>query len=529
MHRCLLVTEIFQLIAQFADLAPSDHPSPSAVLAQTCRHFHEPALDIRWRALISLCPLLACFPDDVCVKDTKETYTFTSQPILPAHWTRFQHYSHRVRSIHCSDHNSGLTSVGFRTLDLYRPGDPKIPLLPNLQELYWDDFRPGVAPYIRLFIQPALVTFHIISVSNPSLIAGFLDALARHAPALERLRIRSPRARPSPVQHGEAASQRAIMVTHTLSRALCSLRSLSELVIRVPPLGADHLLSLAHLPNLEILSCSLLDPGGDSMDASSLASSDADLQWWQFPALRRLDVTARDISAVSALIRAISSSHLIKISVHLETQPKATCVQDLFHALSTHHRNMREISILLSLRNSSDLMLNATSEGHLLTSTTLRPLLRLHALSHLYFVQLPFDLDDDFVQHASLAWPSLKKLSLGTMVRGRTTGVTMDGLRALAARCVCLQELALAIDIVPQNGLLGRRQCEASNLKTLDIGCTSIPADDVGRFINFVAQVFPHCNVCDSHDPFDNVRNKQIERLKLGIVQTHENGYSNSC
>ncbi len=461
--------------------------------------------------------------------------TFTSKPILPAHWTRFQHYSHRVRSIHCSDHNSGLTSVGFRTLDLYRPGDPKIPLLPNLQELYWDDFRPGVAPYIRLFIQPALVTFHIISVSNPSLIAGFLDALARHAPALERLRIRSPRARPSPVQHGEAASQRAIMVTHTLYRALCSLRSLSELVIRVPPLGADHLLSLAHLPNLEILSCSLLDPGGDSMDPSSLASSDADLQWWQFPALRRLDVTARDVSAVSALIRAVSSSHLIKISVHLETQPKTTCVQDFFHALSTHHRNMREISILLSLRNSSDLVSNATSEGHILTSTTLRPLLRLHALSHLYAVQLPFDLDDDFVRDASLAWPSLEKLSLGTMVRCRTTGVTMDGLRALAARCFCLQELALAIDIVPRTAslLLGRHwgantANSASNLKTLDIGCTSIPADDVGRFISFVAQVFPHCNICDSHDPFDNVRNKQIERLKLGIVQTHGNVFSSS-
>ena len=75
MHHCLHVTEIVDLIAQYSEMPlPGSHQCPSVALSQTCKAFYEPALNIHWKALETLRPFMACFPEDVCAPDEKGTY-----------------------------------------------------------------------------------------------------------------------------------------------------------------------------------------------------------------------------------------------------------------------------------------------------------------------------------------------------------------------------------------------------------------------------------------------------------------------
>lgn len=77
MHHCLHVTEIVDLIAQCSESFSPGSPHgrcSSVALSQTCKAFYEPALNIHWRTLETLKPLMACFPDDVCAPDEKGNY-----------------------------------------------------------------------------------------------------------------------------------------------------------------------------------------------------------------------------------------------------------------------------------------------------------------------------------------------------------------------------------------------------------------------------------------------------------------------
>lgn len=66
MHPCLLVSEIFELIAHFSNEEGCTPGSPAA-LARTCRAFYDTAETVLWRRLNGLTPLLHCFDRDICV------------------------------------------------------------------------------------------------------------------------------------------------------------------------------------------------------------------------------------------------------------------------------------------------------------------------------------------------------------------------------------------------------------------------------------------------------------------------------
>jgi hypothetical protein len=63
-HPCLKALNILSTICDFALQAPEDGPKTLAAVAVTCRAFENTALDVLWRTLPNLVPLVKCLPPD---------------------------------------------------------------------------------------------------------------------------------------------------------------------------------------------------------------------------------------------------------------------------------------------------------------------------------------------------------------------------------------------------------------------------------------------------------------------------------
>lgn len=73
-HRCLLIPEIVQLISGEVDTSFHGVEKRKALsaLAQTCRSFQEPALNLLWHTLHSIKPLIMCMPSNLWKLKKKE-------------------------------------------------------------------------------------------------------------------------------------------------------------------------------------------------------------------------------------------------------------------------------------------------------------------------------------------------------------------------------------------------------------------------------------------------------------------------
>ena len=72
-HRCLLVPELFTLVCE--GLTHDYERSVTlASLARTCRAFEGPALDILWRNIEGLHPILCTMPSDLFEMKAKDGY-----------------------------------------------------------------------------------------------------------------------------------------------------------------------------------------------------------------------------------------------------------------------------------------------------------------------------------------------------------------------------------------------------------------------------------------------------------------------
>lgn len=77
MHNCLRVAELFDRICRLAIVSEGHNEWPTAgmstlaALCRTCHLFHEPALNILYKSLESLRPLLSCLPTTIILTEEK--------------------------------------------------------------------------------------------------------------------------------------------------------------------------------------------------------------------------------------------------------------------------------------------------------------------------------------------------------------------------------------------------------------------------------------------------------------------------
>ena len=78
-HRCLLVPELFSLVCEAlrhdrCDMRLRRRLATLASLARTCHAFEGPALDVLWREIEGLRPLLCTMPSDLFEMKAKDWY-----------------------------------------------------------------------------------------------------------------------------------------------------------------------------------------------------------------------------------------------------------------------------------------------------------------------------------------------------------------------------------------------------------------------------------------------------------------------
>ncbi|KAI8980771.1 hypothetical protein BD414DRAFT_420790 [Trametes punicea] len=121
-------------------------------LARTCKAFKEPALNVLWRDLDSLTPLLGLFPSTILRRARRPGLGLTKPP-EKQDWAKLLEYGERVRSIAYVESSGNIHPSILPLLDEHKPVRH---LLPNLTSLTWRVESATSLERCRMFLGPRL-------------------------------------------------------------------------------------------------------------------------------------------------------------------------------------------------------------------------------------------------------------------------------------------------------------------------------------------------------------------------------------
>ncbi|KAJ4485925.1 hypothetical protein J3R30DRAFT_3282866 [Lentinula aciculospora] len=125
-------------------------------LARTCRAISEPALNVLWRDLDSLIPIIGLFPSTMLKKVRKPGLGLSKEP-TEEDWAKIMTYGERVRSVAYNETANNISPTVFPMLTQNRPREY---MLPNLSYLAWKIETSGALDYCSMFLSPAIEGLH---------------------------------------------------------------------------------------------------------------------------------------------------------------------------------------------------------------------------------------------------------------------------------------------------------------------------------------------------------------------------------
>ncbi|KAG2069539.1 hypothetical protein BDR04DRAFT_1101412 [Suillus decipiens] len=307
--RCIMISELRWKI--FEQIAPPDMPvvrllelgkvikdfelksMRKALLAPalTCKSFAGPALDLLWRHLGGVEPLIRCLPQSLWKKDG-EKLEFQRTMNLDD-WSIFCKYNHRVRSLlnQCYEYSTDTICSTEIWRALNHPPF-SLPLLPNLTSLTWTKTSDETFHYIQLFVTPKLTMLNInISAMRNLFTFGpaeqsILSSIAKSCPSISHLDLDF-------VRYGNGPTE-LVGNTSTL------LQSWSQLISsRTGTVSEAAISYLSNLPSLRILKFTL---------PSTVISVDTQksLQRPAFCALQELDISCENMDLLDAFLKQLA-------------------------------------------------------------------------------------------------------------------------------------------------------------------------------------------------------------------------------
>ncbi|KAJ2919263.1 hypothetical protein MD484_g1180, partial [Candolleomyces efflorescens] len=126
-------------------------------LARVCRALCEPALDVLWRELDSIVPILGLFPPSVLKKARRPGLGFARVPQEPD-WDTILKYKERIRRVLYDETANNVAASVFSIIDEHRPC---LYILPNLQELVWRVETPAGLDRCAMFLSPRLRSIQV--------------------------------------------------------------------------------------------------------------------------------------------------------------------------------------------------------------------------------------------------------------------------------------------------------------------------------------------------------------------------------
>ncbi|KAF7789680.1 hypothetical protein EIP86_000626 [Pleurotus ostreatoroseus] len=372
-----------------------------------------------------------------------------------------------------------------------------------------------VATLLEALVNPNLHILRIVYLRECFTSPSF-DILRLKAPRLQKLQVKLAKLGGSSA--GAAANRSLLSLIPNFSL-------LTTLLYIDTILPTTVIVHLGTLPHLKVLNAAL-----GSGSTSTLAE-----QRTLFPKLRRLWLAAIDAADVADLLEAISSTSLESLYFVVKVQPKSTLFGRCLD-LAARHPQLSQLNIHYS--REVRVRTNLTLE-YIVDSVALQPLLKLPHLTNLGLRDTPLQLNDDFIHSLATSASQLRELVLGTSVRQRTSGLTMEGLKPLALHCPKLYLLAMTFATPPArestlksklNWVFDRHQQHAvtdgeegrsTSLRFLDIGSSRI--QDPEAVAAFVTRYFPNVQeISDLWDLF--LSHKNIGKLNRLIRKWGQGG-----
>ncbi|KAK6969447.1 hypothetical protein R3P38DRAFT_3243229 [Favolaschia claudopus] len=426
MHRCWDIAELVRAI--FDDLDPDsyycdedDIPTHVATLlhlAQTCRQFTEPALDLIWREHSGLSNVLKCLPADawsVCDNHFK-----INSPLRPEDWDRALYHSKRIRKFVDMDPDITLDTSTLTAITSL----PASTLLPNVQRMSLHCSVP-IFPHIMHIVGQRIVDVAII-LDDPSLHFSALEPLAFPNRVLNHLAI----------ECYAASRDFAHELIPPFVLEMNDLRVLQ--VASLNQLACQHISTFSNMYHLwvrDLTEIPFPDPLSD--------------QHTPFPALTHLNMHTSDITFGTNFIEVLQAAPLVHLSVGSTQNCDLSNAASLFSAVYTATLPSHLDSLSISMEEDNTIV-RASPAIYTMPADMIHPLtgyvnLRFVSLQCPIFARL----DDSMMDELARAWPYLERLFIAGHCRDfelETSHRTVESLVSLAHFCPRLDTLALIID-----------------------------------------------------------------------------------
>ncbi|KAG2358713.1 hypothetical protein BDR07DRAFT_1416791 [Suillus spraguei] len=387
------------------------HHKSLPALASTCRIFERPALDVLWRNLQSVEPLVKCLPSDLFGNEQGRI---------------FCKYTSRVHSITQSDRSAVIEPLGSLMLSF---SSAPASLFPNLRRLKWHtDGTHCAAEFLRMAFVPTLLSLDMQFSSASSKFLSVLSSLGALCPQLQILNMRFPSATHDLLRKTSPFVAQSISQLHRLEGLF---------VWDLGDQGNKHLMQLQTLQTLWL-------------DLKTSSAWERQSLLARFPGFHGLDSLVLFIDNLEHASNFLSSLQVIdseNIGIRLTGGPSAsssTTLSQFFTILgeTCDHDNLISFSLLQSTKVSTN-------------PDIFKPLYACHNLTRL-LVEHSWNIsmaDEDLCQLVR-GWPKLQVLNISRFLAiDETTIPTFHGLISLLRLCPALTSLTLVINTTELDGI----------------------------------------------------------------------------
>ncbi|KAG8944659.1 hypothetical protein FRC04_001623 [Tulasnella sp. 424] len=482
----LAVPELLANVLSFAT------QSTLASCALACKSWSDVALDVLWRNLDSVFPLLEMLMGMELLGDldypSPNSLQRLSSRLSRADWSRFQLYAGRVRSLSYNDEDSyrddptvsRLPTQALAMLCFHRPIG--FALLPNIENLKWS--TSGSATSILPFLSPRVKYLEVELTGGVESVNDFFYALAQgRIPNLETFILKTP----TP----------ALDIEDSLQKVIGTWKILENLLVPPYYLRPSILGAAASLPNLKVLAQDYTHrPPYD------LATTLKEFPQNAFPKLEKLGFNGNPTSA-KQLASNYSSLFTRLEDIYLNA---ADGVNDAEVMEFVRHlgKNCPQLTaVLLDLCLSPGFRREGMSP---LSVGVLEGLFPCRGLKTLIIGHpFPLTINENDVERMAAAWPELTILGMNeepdlSLQTPGDTGNSLSILQAFAKHFPMMVELGLffAQDQVPTFSGNLYPEFEFHHLKALRVGVSSVPGGrlhDVGFLIASLCKLEPEINV----------------------------------
>ncbi|KAF7353343.1 hypothetical protein MSAN_01522600 [Mycena sanguinolenta] len=160
-------------------------------LAQVCRIFSDPALDLLWARQNTLGNILLCMPMDLwqVTGAGRRRFFRARRAIEPQDWVRFHVYAPRIRFLSLSNFRFDVAEDTWSPVfEMLSAAIDTPHIFPNLRMIWWSVTDPWFS-YVHLFLCPTIKSLVLRGLKTPAHLA-LLPTLPQRCPLVTSITLR---------------------------------------------------------------------------------------------------------------------------------------------------------------------------------------------------------------------------------------------------------------------------------------------------------------------------------------------------